>query len=278
MNIKSVFEDLNKYVNKSDYNNSRMLKIELTRFVHTHKFGSGRNTGSKLVDLQTSLIQADKVHIETFPYSNRLEVFIHSPIGYSSDSAFSRCSQGHFIKVQDKLGKFHVIDVTDTDDNKIGERFERALGVEPILTLNKSKLKDDRKRREEALKLYADFYRYTFLNGTKDDVKALFGIAEVNLITEFQYTERFSLYSGASFIKQVRGGIELGWYQTSTYNSLPLVLKITGVKAVKTVQLRDIGVEKTGYYSHHDQLEILPEQCKNAKKLLSKFNKGEARV
>jgi hypothetical protein len=57
-----------------------------------------------------------------------------------------------------------------------------------------------------------------------------------------------------------------------TYNSLPATLKVEKTREIKTVKLKDLGIEQAGHYSHDDKMTVLPEQVEKAKKFAKHFD------
>ncbi len=206
-----------------------------------HSVGRGPNRGEPtLLNFNTRLIEASAVYFHYETKYNTLRVYYNS----KTDSA--------------RLTLFEV-----RRNNK-----------------NTTFIYNDRNREENS----GWFLRDLKTAGGNKDVYATETVIELlknqgySIVTQFDYTDTISFemphHSGnhisPSYVKDVKNGIEIGWISNGTYNSIPQVLKIEKVTGIKTQSLRDLGIEKNGYYDGHYKCEILPSQAKAAKQFFSK--------
>jgi len=245
-NLKKLNKELNDWLEVGDYNNQRNLKIEHNHFNPIHSVGYGLNGDTQMVEFQTQLIEAKAIHISRHfdSTSDYTSVYI------SSTGDGSRSKRGFFFEYKDSKGKRHTYH--DITVDKLQWLFGDATSDAGYSNLV---------RQAHGLN-WESFEQKNF--------EELFKNKGWELVKTFQYNHCFTFHP--KFIKQTSRSIEFGWETNFTYYSHPNTLKITKCKEVKRINLASIGVEKTGYYDHHTNIYIRPEQLKAVKKFNQRFN------
>lgn len=250
MKQKNDWKRLNAELNAHAASGS--LKISHTTLFPVHSVGRGPNPGEPaLLEFGTRLIQANGIHFHYESKYNSVLVYIASITeGYPDNTFFEVRRDG-----KNSTFKFH----------KGGQHDNWFMNQLRVVA---------RLKGAEGHSIY-----YV------EDVRAALESQGYSVLTEFAYTHeiRYELphHGGGShihpeYVKPVRNGIEIGWISRGTYNSLPHVLKVEKITEIKTVALRDLGLETTGNHSHHYQCTVLPEQADAAKAFFSQRFKARA--
>lgn len=297
-NYKKICNELTEFAKSHDYEKPALLKVEHTAFRPAHKVSRGRNGVSELLELQTRIIEADGVYIHAWERSSLLTVYVSSPVrsqhGFGSE-------RGSFVRVRDAKGKYHSFEaMTAWEESDINvNAMQRALGDYTPADYAPEEFKDftegkstkvlklvggepvdrdlERLKREFAEKFYRDLVKYDLDDGRTERFEKFLTAIGFKLVAYFNFTERFWGVS-PDYFEQTRNGFEIGWTTKGTYNSLPQTLKVTKSRGIKTVGLSEIGIEGSGYYSHSDRMQILPEQVKEAKRYAARFRAKQQKI
>lgn len=303
MNLKQIVKQLNDHVVDSDYRNVKTLRVELTCFDTGHRVSRGRNGVSTLLDLRTTIIEARSLMIETHRNSQLLTVYLYAPTPEDQGSSTGRAN-GVFIKIRDAKGRYRSTVLFDARNSSESTGNLLALLDYPDLSAAYPELfaqfKEGHTTRDAKVFLIGDDGRedreftegeikraftkdliesavYPLTNGDTKNLEKILTVLNAKLVTSYVFTDRMSLVP--DFVRETRKGVEIGYMTHSTYNSLPVVLKIEKSKGIKTIGLKDIGVEERGYYSHDDRMQVLPSQAKAAREFARSFRvKKNSRV
>lgn len=288
--FKKICRELNEFAESNDYRKPRCIRVEFTSFQDPHKAIRGRNGVGELVELSTQVIEADAVHVEQWERSNALAIYVKART--KSDHGFGPKSGIH-LRVRDPKGKYYSLDVYprwEKEEIDVG-RFQSLFGYESAAEYDADgfkefmseestkvvRLADDSTELDETAasriftqSYYRELVSYQLKDGDAEEFEKFLTFKGWKLIKCFVFTERFWGIS-PKYLEHSDKGLELGWMTHSTYNSLPCTLKIFKARGISTVKLSDLGVEEAGYYSHHDQMRVLPEHADRAKRFARKF-------
>lgn len=306
LNFKTICKALNAHAESDSYDKPATLRVELTGFQAIHKARAGRNGVGELVELVTRVIEAKGVHIATHDRSNLISVYIRactrSGHGFGSD-------KGVFLRLKDAKGKYHSVECRtawETDEIEvnnlsrvIGETVPAEFQAEEFAEYVKEqrstviKLVKQNETPEDAgelnqwameqmqrtfsKKFYQELVKHDLEDERLETFNKLLSFAGVSLVTLFVFTERLWCIS-PDYVEETKQGLEIGWTERHTYNSLPATLRIVKTREIKMVKLADIGVETSGYYNHGDNMRILPEQVAEAKRFAARFRSKQAKV
>lgn len=291
---RKVAKELNEFAKAGTYDKPAVLRAEFTRFEAVHKAMRGRNGVGELVDLRTQVIEADGILIDPDPRLNYLSVYLNAVTrdghGFGSD-------KGVFLRLKDAKGRYHSLTVkTEWKRSEINvDSLMRIIGEDAPSTLQPEEFKlglEDRRsrvvrlvdsetdgtesewelgqrRREFAKEFYRSLTR-ELDDGRTETLEAIMAHVGGKVVTVFLFTERYRIFN-PDYFEATASGFEVGWHDTQTYNSLPCVLKVSKARSIKTVKLSDLDVERSGYYSHGDQMRVLPEQVPQVKRFAARF-------
>lgn len=281
---KKLAKEFNEYVDASSWNSPKMIQAELTGFFEgIHRVSSGRNGVSQLLELQTKIIECEAVHFETSHDSPFIRVYLKSNV--KQTHGFGRY-ESNLIQLRDSKGKrinFSVCETWNREDSEIGA-FQSKFGYDSGPELFPEDFKSWKQyasledgecpKRAFTMEVYrgiiSDLGRYH--NGKSEKLEAICEKLNFKLDGIFSYSESFSI--SPKYVKRLKNSIEFGWETNSTYNSLPMTLKLTKSSGPKVEKLSDLGIESAGYYSHNDRMLIRADQAKEAKAFQRKFSKS----
>jgi hypothetical protein len=255
------------------------VAAELTGFEESHHYGYGRNGASTLVDFKTTVIQLDGIYFHR-PYKSIVDVLLYSRVT-AGQSGFGRRLAWRVI--YRRSGKQGYVDVA-TDSFNHGswvENSDRYLSLFDELTREKIRQNPYGWEPNEELAAGVRLSKKRAYTGESKVLDAL-KLNGVEVLAVVPYTHRVSV--SVLWVKRSKRSLTLGWQTRGTYNSLPSTLKVSWTpkeswKApiVKTVRLKDIGVEESGYYTHSDHAEVLPSQLAAVRRFARAF-KSAAKV
>lgn len=297
INYKKLSNDLTDWAQSSDWKRNRTLRVELTSFEPVHRVNRGRNGVSELVELQTVVTEADGVYIETKPRSSLLEVYVSSKVRV--EHGFGSKDRGIVIRYRDAKGKYSSINVYpqhyDTELGTLRHVFGYEVGAtldpegfkyfvdqstEDVITLAGTKPEPSESDLTKLKREFTDKVYYRMVSdlerGCEQELVKLCEHVGLKLVKTFAFVQRY--WVSPQFVNVTSSGIELGWYTNQTYNSLPMVLKISKVKEIRTVKLKDLGIERAGYYSYTDNMQVLPEHVEAAKRFANKFDNAKTKA
>lgn len=241
--LKTLNKELNAYAALDDYKNQRCIKIEHTRFEAIHESNRDTNGQSLMMELLTRVQEASFVRV--------------SRNGKNDGSLY--------ITIKAMLvtrGREHN-EITDwVVKPPKGKPFTLKTGRD----LDKSWV--DQCHWNFGRMANDEFYTGIEPDYGSKDFKEFLDTKGYKLLET--YTYNFSTKLFVSGVNKLKNGIEVAYGSFGTYCSHPGIIKITKARGVKQVMLASIGVEKPGYYSHHNRCSIRPEQVAAAKKLASK--------
>jgi hypothetical protein len=298
-NFQKVVKSMNEAVAKSTWDNKLVLKVEHTAFNPLHRVASGRNNVSRVLELQTVLTEANEIFFETESKSNTVNVYVNSNVAVVH--GFGRY-KGIFLRLKDSKGKYHSIATKNEWERKDiqVDYLMRVFGVDSLCSFEADSFTEyfenerakvigllgvavesedpqwaqnqasDTLKHEYAKNLLQEIVNYDLGSDRMERFQKLCTHTGVSLIRMFRYVQRFTIYR-TDFMNVSDKCIEIGWTQSNTYNSLPETLKITLVKDIKTVNLCDLGIESSGYYSHDDRMSIRADQIEEAKAFARRF-------
>lgn len=237
--FKKLSKDFNQYAEQDTWNKTYSIKIEHSALFPVNEVGRGPNSGEPtLLNFETRIIEAKSIYFHYESKYSSLQIFYTSSTDNYPDD--------YFIEVR-KSNKTQSIKLNQrASDNELPYLIKQLKGNQYV-------------------------YR---IEGYKELLEA----NGYSIVTCFGYTGQIQyelphhfLYSiQPKYIKELNRGIELGFISSGTYNSLPHVLKITKSRGIKSVPLSDLGIETSGYYSHHYNCEIKQDQAIEAKKFFNK--------
>lgn len=297
VNYRKLGNDFTQWAKSGSYDKPRTLRAELTSFNPVHRVNRGRNGVSELVELQTIVTEASGIHFETNPRSSLLEIYINSRV--ESEHGFGRKDRGVLIKVRDAKGKYHKLNVYpshyETELNglralfgyEVGSAFDpedfkrfRESNTDDVLTIAGTKPELTSNEVRDLQRKYTDTFYYAMASelerGDQQSLEKLCEFLNFRLVTVFKFVQRY--WVSPQFVNVTSSSIEIGWKTNQTYNSLPVVLKVSKAREIRTVKLADLGIEDAGYYSHNDNMQVLPEQVDAAKRFASRFKNAKARA
>jgi hypothetical protein len=299
MNLKKIVKELTEYAETRNYKNEGFIKLELTGFMPSHKVGYGRNGVSELLELKTTIIEADGILIEPPSKYGTFCLFVNSPIKIEHN--FNGATKGTFIKIKTSESKYksfaiqqgedrykNVYDHLDKPDftklntfkdefnefcTKKLSQFNNITHIEDLIDGNERSPNERELTDEFNLKQIENVVRYKF---NKPELTEFLEFFNIKLLQFFTFTDKF--YINPEYINETKSGFEIGWMSKETYNSLPWTLKVEKCNKIDQVKLKDIEIEQAGYYSHDDRMTILSEQVDAAKAFNKRFktNKNKA--
>ena len=280
---KKLAKEFNQYVEDGSWDDPRMIQAELTGFfAGVHRVSRGRNGVSELLELQTKITECDAVHFEASHDTPYIRVYLKSSV--QTSHGFGRY-ESKLIQLRDSKGKrvnFSVVEKWDKEDIEIG-RFQSLFGYDTMPNVFGEDFEnwksytaieeDECPKRKYSQEVYRQIVQDLEHSRTSEKLEAICKALGFKLDGIFSYSESFSIHP--KYVKQTRNAIEFGWETNSTYNSLPMTLKLTKSRGPKVEQLSKIGVESAGYYSHNDKMMIRADQVEAARKFKRKFNKSQ---
>lgn len=300
MNLKKIIKGLNEHVATDVY--GKTLRVELTCFDTGHRVNRGRNGTSTLLDLRTTIIEARSLMIETHARSSLLTVYLYAPVQEAQSSEVGR-SEGVFVKICDKKGRYRTISLFNwrNEDESTStlmslleypdlsaafpEQFtdfkegRSTQGQRKVFLLTEDGEEDAQFNEDELRRLFTQdlisSVAYPLSRGDTERFEKILTALGSKLVSHYIFTDRMSIVP--QFVRETKRGLEIGWMTSSTYNSLPVVLKVEKSKGIKTIGLADIGVEERGYYSHDDRMQVLPSQAKAAREFARSFKAKKGR-
>ena len=281
---KKLAKEFNEYADASDWNSPKMIQAELTGFFEgTHRVSSGRNGVSRLLELQTKIIECDAVHFETDYKSSSVAVYLRSNV--KTNHGFGRY-EANLIQLRDPKRKrvnFSTVQRWSREDTEIGG-FKDRFGYDTMPQVFPKEFEQFQSykdleegecpKRVFSSEIYRDIISELdrYHNSRSEKLEAICKALGFKLDGVFNYSERF--YINPKYIKRLKNSIEFGWETNSTYNSLPMTLKLSKSSGPKVEELSKLGVEGSGYYTHSDRMLVRADQAKEAKAFQKKFNKS----
>lgn len=99
----------------------------------------------------------------------------------------------------------------------------------------------------------------------------------VEITGAFDFNRKYDILVGFVETSLDEHRITIGSWTNNTYNSLPTLFTLIKRKSeIKRTKLADIGLEKTGYYDHHNKATVLDEHLEDAKKFGARFKRIES--
>lgn len=277
--MKIDLRNINKTLNEglSGWDSTHTLKVSREGFEPKHTVHAGRNEVSKLVDYSKTLIEADSIYIMK-PFKDSpsyYRVLIGSRVknnhGFGNDYSY------YFrVKLNGKYYDLYLKEDWDLENCNVN-RLKNLFGYE--LSSLKEKFEGSNTEPIKSLRQLTEDYYQRFVKFSMDresDCEEFFKSVGASMVRRFKYFKCVSF--SADYVKVLRNGVEFGFKTNDTYCSLPVIIKIERVRQIKTVRLRDIGLEESGYYSHSDNLEILPEQVEAVKRFKKRFDRNKKQV
>lgn len=229
-------KEFNSYAEQDDWRKERTIQIEFTSFFKRHLAERGLNHNeSGLLDFGSQLIDAKAIH---FAYDRRFGVHIYIR------SIVHTSSAGTYIEWT-KNGKTESLAMYDHQD-EVPWRFKDVLTKQDIDLFQSYSQKEIKDKLNAAGFKILVFFRF-------------------NTELRTNIPHHHSTASGRAYLKRIRNGIEMGGRSSGTYNSLPYVIRIQKVHALKVTKLVDLGIEDKGYYSHDFKCKIPSNQAEKAK-------------
>ncbi len=258
------------------------VAAELTHFAEDQHYGYGRNGASHLVSFKKTAIDVESIYLHR-PRGRYLDVLIYSRVT-SGQSGFGRRLTWRLIYKKDgKQGYCDVyVDSFRSDDTwndctrylSLFDDVTRARAIKdrwafaPDENLA-ARVRLARKGRDTERSRASEIFDALQRNG-------------VELLAVVPFTHRFGV--APKYVKQTKSSLELGWETNGTYGSLPCVLKLKWTTKsawksplLKTVRLRDIGAEVSGYYDHSENQEVASEQVRAVKAFTRAFRAAAKR-
>jgi len=243
---KRLSREFNEYAAQDSYRNRRSLKVSHTSLFPIHSAGRGPNPGEPtLLEFGTRIVDANALYFHYESKFGSLEVYVRSQTGGRGSPVF--------FDVR-KDGKTYSFTYEKTRDESDLPYFIRNLK-----SVAKTQGRD------------SDVY-------FAEDVREEMLKQGFSIIAEFEYTERIRFqmphhghgFIKPTYVKETKTALEIGWVSSGTYNSIPQVLRVEKSRGIKTVSLRDLGIEQDGYYDGHYRCEIQAHQAEDAKRFFSK--------
>jgi hypothetical protein len=236
---------------KDNYNAT--LLVELTGIEYVGGITRDSNGDNLTVELQTKAYEAEQVIFVASQRSSLVEVYFRS-------QAYER-------------GNKHKATVIVFKDSK-GRRESVSIpkihfgSSEDAQDLIKRRFNLDKTAEADLIsELTRDLYYSSVIKKETRGALAIKGII-IEQVAEYSH----KLWITPLFVKECTSGVEIGWMSFGTYASHPCLLKITKRKTeTPLVNLRDIGAEVAGYYSHSNKHTCRPEQAEALKQFAKSF-------
>ncbi len=303
VNYRKVSKEYTEHARSSDYDKSASLEARLTRFVSSNLVSGGRNGQNTLVDLQTRVIEADGLYIETSPRSSLVAVYLSSRVRRQSGDCStetmegSRSRQGVLIRYKTPKGKYDSRCLFADSDSMIdtlkaifgydigpkvnaeGYQWFLENQTDNVVDLQGNEVKvepTEEHAREYTYTLYREVLSDLNYRESSETLERIAKALGFTIVKVFPFVEKF--WFSPEYVNETASSIEFGWMTNATYNSLPVTLSIRKVTETKTVRLADLGIEGRGYYDHYDKFSVLPEHVEAAKEFASKFERSKRRM
>ena len=303
INYKTICKRFNDHAASDSYDKPAALRVELTGFRSIHKAHRGRNGVGELVDLVTQVIEADGVHVAPSDRSNSITVYVRARTrashGFGSDA-------GTFLRLRDAKGKYHSMELYKTwEENDIKvDGLMRALGEDTPAAFKPQRFNEfEQEEKEKVVKLVKDSndaegetsfrkerMRYEFArkfyqelvhdldHERTEELQELVNFAGARIVTVFKFTDRVANWINPDYVDVSKQGLEIGFTERGTYNSLPATIRIAKVREIRMVKLADLGVELPRYYDHTDKMRVLPEQVEKVRRFAARFRSKQRKV
>lgn len=290
--MKINLNTINKMFQRSETYDGKQYQLKITEFVPIHSALPGLNNDTTLVDLQTRVIQLK----DAFVKQDKGTIKIY----YQSYCRAPREDEKVLIRVKTKKGEYieNVLNYVDDEDrahsflinlfgytfgasedldgyrrycNRHGERVEVALrdGEECI--------KGNAQLAQGFTEEYAIWLQNRIVCGDMTDFVKLLDKYGHKMIKHYHFNDCVTVWT-PQYTTALKNGIEIGYHTGNTYNSLPVVVKLTAVNKIKAVKLSEIGVETRGNYSHDARWSVRSEQVKQAKRFNAMFKAKKSKL
>lgn len=268
-NLKKINKDLNDFIGSNRYEDGE-VHLTWQGFVENQHVGSGRNGASTLVDLQKIIYECENIELVRPRDSNSsyLNIYLKasSHAGQGSNESFTR------LRIKDKKGSIHTLDdmTVETLTNKFGLVY-REINPVRVIGSNVIQLRPEEVGEEDiSSQVYGemiDAFKYHSIGS----LATLIRQQGYEFIDVMEYTHKFSIFPES--VKVLKNKITFTYMTFGTYNSLPVIMTIEKLKKFNKISLASLGIEKQGYYSHHDKMNILPEQKEEVMEFFNQFKK-----
>lgn len=244
-NLNKFNADLSKWLDGDNYKQSKTVSIEHTYFAPNHAVGYGLNGNSNMVELQTDIIEAKRLRFERGYFGN----YGQTVVLYIQ--AKSNTYRGEHLKsftriVVSKDGKETGFNCPQRGD------YESELNRKMVQTFGELFCKANEWTRD-------GYDANTYNSNIRESLKGI----GFELVAHFEFNLDLRIDSKA--IKVTSNSIVFAIESKGTYNTLPSMISIKKCSKVRSLKLAKLGIETSGYYDHHVNLEIRPEQAKQAK-------------
>lgn len=268
-NLKKINKNLNDFINENKYEDSK-VHFTWQGFVENQHVGYGRNGASTLVDLQKIIYECDSVDLfrPTSPKMSYLQIYIKASAqaGQGCRDLFTR------LRIKDKKGSVHVLDdiTEETLISQFGRVYKEQSSIQ-VVGSNVIQLRPvDMVEEDISSQVYGemiDVFKYHSI----EKFAMLIRQKGYEFMDVMEYTHKFSIFPES--VKVLKNKITFTYMTLGTYNSLPEIMTIEKVKKFNEISLASLGIEKQGYYSHSDKMNILPEQKEEVMEFYNQFKK-----
>lgn len=265
----------------------RVIKVEQTGFFSAHVGHRGLNHDeSTLLDFSTRLIEAREIFFAGGANEYGLHIYLNSTVHSRNAGTYiemkrmynglpGKTFSGALYDHADEVPYFfkQCIPLHELFSEEYAE-FVAEIKANPKDEDGEEIRTDDwalqhRFEKESARKVNDLFQHYS-----QNELQERLAKAGVKVSVFFRFTHEISApriphglgWCGKpEYVKLIKGGIEIGWIGSGTYNALPHVVRITRTREIKAVRLMDLGIESAGYYRHDQRCSIPKYQARKAR-------------
>lgn len=285
--------NIRKFINSltSDAFDEKRSTIILTEkyFDQSHNAISGRNGMSTLVDLKEVVSEIDDIYCEKSNKYGLLSIYFNIPT--------LKQPEEHSMLVEFKLGNknnkciirpdattwLHHLFAFNTTFHKAMptyfEHFKKTfMKSEDSVEFGKNFLKE----LDNEINYPLEFERqiHSELKGMNpehiietDIFKSLCEYNKVEIKYTFMFNKQISCRP--EYFIETNNGIEVGYLNIMTYNTIPRVFRIEKIKKLPTTLLLELGLEWQGHYDHSDKFQVLNSQVEEVKSFNAKYLKNK---
>lgn len=266
-NLRKLNDKLNSHI---DHWNEQSVIVSIESFQPLHIADCQRNNTSMLMDFQKKVITCQNLYLVRPIYlssnTNSLKLYIKSK-GYEDNNYTNNTVR--YVEYKDAKNRKSSFSIS-SESLKAHFNLDQLIGKE----LDVDQLENS-KDFEEQVKRKIDSLAYKLNSDDQYGEKAIeefFKSVNLTLLNHFCYNYEYDF--SISKLKTNDKKIQIAYIDTKTYNSIPAMITIELKSTpLELVKLHELGIEKAGYYSHHDKMSILPEQKEEVLNFMKRFEK-----
>lgn len=269
---KNNLKKLTKFLNSglSRWDDQSRLYVEFEGFEQMDKIDRDTNGDSLNVQYIKRVVEASGGLELEREYSGSLGLYL---IDRSRNLSFTAKNSKNERKVFNLIGTHGKEQQWCYNRSEIADRLSLFSNVQSYKRKQRCKILLDK-----ALYLISDQSSLNRALETEDSLLSrILKRLGLSIVKSFDFGKRVSVK--VDFVEVSLDGhrITLGSWSNNTYNSLPQLVTITKRKSEpQRTKLSDIGLEKRGYYDHHNHAVILNENLEDAKRFGARFKRMES--